>query len=149
MTPLSSPTSYPSYRDVMLKPEDLDNCWRFECVKTLVRPEYKGAEEFVLPTATLDDALVVTGQHDICSSVNCSAIAGVLYQGNPFFCSVLSTASRAQTRTQVVSFNPPQRNPPHTHTHPPRISDFPHHGKASCKREQLERGGQVGSCRNS
>ena len=42
------PDVVPINRDVMSKPDHLDACWRFECERFLIRPEYKEAEEFIL-----------------------------------------------------------------------------------------------------
>jgi hypothetical protein len=73
------PDVVPSHRDVMLKPKNLDKCWSVHCKKILIRPEYKEAEEFVLSTfgaPIMNDALVVTGQPGIGSSIFYSAITG-------------------------------------------------------------------------
>jgi hypothetical protein len=58
------PDVVPDHRDVMLKPEKMVNCWRFECEKIFIRPEYREAEEFVLSICGAPgkcDALIITG----------------------------------------------------------------------------------------
>lgn len=65
------PDVVPSHCDVMLKPESLDECWRFRCKKIFVRSEYKEAEEFVLSTCATPmvyDAMIITGQPGVGSS---------------------------------------------------------------------------------
>ena len=65
------PDVVPDTCHVMLKPNGLDDCWRFTCEKIFIRPEYKEAEEFLLSTCAAKSvikAVVVTGRPGIGSS---------------------------------------------------------------------------------
>jgi len=76
------PGVVPSNRNVMSKPDVLNNCWGpFECKKIFIRSEYKEAEEFLLSIcgSGMDyDAVVIAGQPGIGLSHFCSAAMGSL-----------------------------------------------------------------------
>jgi len=59
------PNVVPRNRNVMLKPDRLDDHWCFECEKFLIRPEYEEAESFVLSAFGVERAIsgvVIAGQ---------------------------------------------------------------------------------------
>ena len=66
--PLILPDGVPLRCDAMLKPKSLDGCWRLDCDKVFVRPEYEEVEKFVLSTfcdEMMYEAILVTCQPGI------------------------------------------------------------------------------------
>jgi len=73
------PDIVPINRNVMPKPHNLDDCWRFECEKFLIRSEYKEAEGFVLSNFDPEQKVsnvVITGQPGIGPPLFYSVITG-------------------------------------------------------------------------